>query len=287
MEPSHSAYIIEAQRLQREYASQIHILIGFEAEFIRPSYKTPVLKLANPAGIDYFIGSLHHVHSIPIDYNADMYQKAVAASGGTEEKLYEAYYDLQHQMLVDLRPVVVGHFDLVRLMSEEPERDIRKWSGVWERVRRNLMVVLEQGGWLECNSAGLRKGLEEPYPCKIIAEVRLRNIPRHCSWHSLWEDKQCSSTALALLLSPSENAEADLRQEWLSMGGKFTLSDDSHGIEQVATNYSRTIAYLQSLGVQQVWTLRRKAQPRSDSSSKAELEEVGIQLEEIRQQFKE
>jgi histidinol-phosphatase (PHP family) len=74
-------------------------------------------------------------------------------------------------MLEGLKPKVVGHFDLVRLLSKEPGRDVREWKGVWERIVRNLKVVKEQGGWLECNTAALRKGLAEPYPCRAIAEV--------------------------------------------------------------------------------------------------------------------
>jgi histidinol-phosphatase (PHP family) len=123
--------------------------------------------------VDYFIGSLHHVHSIPIDYDAKMYASAVAASSknGTEEGLFEDYYDLQYEMLKGLKPRIVGHFDLVRLLSEQPGRDVREWKGVWERILRNLELVKEQGGWLECNSSALRKGLAEPYPCRPIAEV--------------------------------------------------------------------------------------------------------------------
>jgi histidinol-phosphatase (PHP family) len=120
--------------------------------------------------IDFFIGSVHHVHSIPIDYDVAQFRAAVEVSG-SEEKLYEDYYDLQYEMLAALEPKVVGHFDLIRLMSENPGRDVREWKGVWERVQRNLKLAIQQGGWLECNSAALRKGLEEPYPGRVIAEV--------------------------------------------------------------------------------------------------------------------
>lgn len=90
-----------------------------------------------------------------------------------EEAMYERYYDQQYEMLVALRPRVVGHFDLIRLMSADPGRDVRRWPGVWERVERNLSFVASYGGWLECNSSALRKGLAEPYPCRVIAEVVL------------------------------------------------------------------------------------------------------------------
>lgn len=238
----HEAYLTEATRLQALYASQIHILIAFEAEFIRPTYAPRVENLASADVVDYFIGSVHHVHSIPIDYDAATFARAVAASNGSEEKLYEDYYDLQYNMLLALKPRVVGHFDLIRLLSAQPGRDIRIWGGVWRKIVRNLKIVQKQGGWLECNSAALRKGLDEPYPCRIIAE------------------------------------------EWLSMGGKFTMSDDSHGIAQVATNYSRALTYMESLGVKEVWTLKRTPHP-GVGGGRAVLEDVSVSLTEFRKSF--
>lgn len=167
--------------------------------------------------MDYFLGSLHHAAGIPIDYDAAFYAKAVSACGGAEEGLYASYYDGQMEMLTSLEPKVVGHFDLVRLMSAEPGRKLEGWGGgkVWEKVKRNLEFVASYGGLLECNTSALRKGLDEPYPCREVAE------------------------------------------EWLRLGGRFTMSDDSHGIAQVATNYHRGIDFLESLGVGEVWTLER------------------------------
>lgn len=69
-------------------------------------------------------------------------------------------------------------------------------------------------------------------------------------------------------------------QEWLKLGGKFTLSDDSHGVNHVATNYLGAVSYLQSLGVEEVWTFRRH--PRE---GRAELEDVAVPLATIRAQF--
>lgn len=124
--------------------------------------------------MDFFIGSVHHVHEIPIDYDKAFFARAVEAAGGSEERLYEDYFDSQLEMLQALTPVVVGHFDLIRLLSEEPNRDLKAWKkGVWERIVRNLKVVVEQGGLLEINSAALRKGLKEPYPARSICEVCL------------------------------------------------------------------------------------------------------------------
>ncbi|PSS02283.1 Polymerase/histidinol phosphatase-like protein [Coniella lustricola] len=241
--PRHDEYLLEAQRLQAKYASQIHILIGFEGEFIRAATYAPLVQqLASHPAIDYFIGSLHHTCGVPIDFDKAYYAKAREAAGGSEEQLYTHYYDEQYAMLTTLQPRVVGHFDLIRLLSEEPERDLRTaWDGrVWAKVVRNLEAARQGGGWLECNSSALRKGLAEPYPTRAIAE------------------------------------------EWLKMGGSFTLSDDSHGIAQVATNYGRALDYLESLGVKEVRTLQKDAEPNAPASAKAVVKEVSVTIEDIR-----
>jgi histidinol-phosphatase (PHP family) len=175
-----------------------------------------VNELASNPAVDFFIGSLHHVHSIPIDYDPALYAKARSVSGGSDEKLFEDYFDSQYQMLLTLKPRVVGHFDLIRLMSDLPNRDLRELKGVWERIVRNLKVIVEQGGLVEVNSSGLRKGLKEPYPSRSVCE------------------------------------------EYLKLGGRLTLSDDSHGIKQVGTNYKKAMEYLDSLGVEVLYTLGRK-----------------------------
>jgi HisJ family histidinol phosphate phosphatase len=181
--PRHEAYLAEAQRLQAKYADKIHILIGFEGEWIRSSYESIVTSLAAASpSIDYFIGSVHHAGGIPIDFDKAMYATARDACGGTEAAMYASYYDAQFDMLQALRPRVVGHFDLIRLMSDDPARDLRGWEGghVWQKVLRNLRFVVQYGGWLECNTSALRKGLAEPYPARQIAQVSVYREDIYC-----------------------------------------------------------------------------------------------------------
>lgn len=193
-------------------------------------------ELAASPHIDFFIGSVHHVHGEPIDYDAGFYARArAAARGGAEEALFEDYFDAQYEMLRALRPRVVGHFDLIRLLSERPGRDLREWKGVWERVVRNLGEVVRQGGLLEVNSSALRKGLEEPYPARAVCE------------------------------------------EYLRIGGKLTLSDDSHGITQVGTNFKRAVGYLETLGVRELWLLEGK-----DSQKEKAISVRSVSLESVK-----
>ncbi|KAI5862004.1 histidinol-phosphatase [Durotheca rogersii] len=273
--PRHEAYLAEAQRLQRAYAPRIHILVGFEGEWLRPDAYAPlVASLAAHPAVDYFVGSLHHVAGVPIDYDGAHYARAVAAAEAAaaagqraaplagsgdadadadavdlplpargEEAAFARYYDEQYAMLRALRPRVVGHFDVVRLLSAAPGRDVRAaWPAtVWPRVARNLRLVARYGGWLECNTSALRKGLAEPYPARPVAE------------------------------------------EWLRLGGRFTLSDDSHGRAHLGTHYAPALDYLAALGVTALWTLRRDPHPGAPAGApKAKLVEVEVPLESVR-----
>ncbi|KAK6214066.1 hypothetical protein LQW54_004843 [Pestalotiopsis sp. IQ-011] len=239
--PRHEAYLVEARRLQAKYAPQIHLVIGFEGEWVRPAYGALIGELlaAHPS-VDYFMGSLHHVNGHPLDFDGAFYARAVASAGGGEETMYERYYDQQHEMLLAMRPRVVGHFDLPRLLSEDPARDVRQWKGVWERIVRNLEFIAGYGGWLECNTSALRKGLAEPYPARPIAE------------------------------------------HWLKLGGKFTFSDDSHGIAQLGTNYMKGLEYLESLGLSEVWKIERTPYPWAEGHEKAVLKDTSVAIADIK-----
>ena len=172
---------------------------------------------------DFFMGSIHHTHTIPIDFDRAMYEQARDKAGGTDEKLFEDYFDEQYGMLQSLRPPVVGHFDLIRLLSDHKDTAFEGMEKVWGKMKRNLEYVASYGGLLELNSAGLRKGLNEPYPCLPVVEM------------------------------------------FLSMGGGFVLSDDSHGIEQIGTNYPRLLEYIHRTGIQQIHFAARGCGDRIDS----------------------
>lgn len=237
--PRHEAYLKEALRLRDKYKDQIAILVGFEAEWIRPSYAALIKELEEDANVDFFLGSVHHVHEIPTDYDKPMYHEARDAAGGSDERIFEDYYDSQHEMLLTVVPTVVAHFDVIRLLSDEPNQDPANMPGVWAKILRNLQLIQAQGGLLEINSSAIRKGLKEPYPVRRICQVRPAVF---------------TSTVSLLIFD----------QEFIAIGGRFTLSDDSHGIAQVGLNYQRSIEYLKSLGVENVYYLERDV---SDSRS--------------------
>ena len=170
-------YFHEARRLQMAYATAIDLLVGVEIDWIRPSSLDSIHSLRRKYSFDLLVGSVHHVHAIPIDYDKKMYSMAREKSGGTDEKLAEDYFDLQYEMLKALKPPIVGHFDLIRLLSDDSEASFTGWIGVWHKILRNLDFIVDYGGLVELNSAGLRKGMSEPYPKAEICKVGNYNTP--------------------------------------------------------------------------------------------------------------
>ena len=166
-----AAYVEEARRLRQKYQSHIDILVGFECDWIRAESQQLIEDSISRYSYDYFIGSVHHVHTIPIDYDAQMYADAKVAAGGTDERIFEDYFDAQLQMLEAVRPPVIGHFDLIRLKSANPDGSFKSMQGVWQRIKRNLDIISSYGGIIEVNTAALRKGMREPYPKQEIMEV--------------------------------------------------------------------------------------------------------------------
>lgn len=166
-------FYAEARRLQRAYASQIQLFVGFEGEWIRPESLELCRRVLEKHDVDMFVGSVHHVHTVPIDFDTPLYHKARELSDGTDEGIFADYFDSQYEMLQALKPPVVAHFDLIRLKSDDPERSFRTWPRVWEKIERNLQYVAGYGGVLELNSSSLRKGMSEPYPQVEVCQVSL------------------------------------------------------------------------------------------------------------------
>ena len=150
-----------------------------------------------------FINS--HLRNIPLDYDIPTLE-ILERQIGTEQMFLE-YFDQQYDMLVSIKPIVVGHFDLIRLW-----RHTFKISGeCWVKIKRNIDFINEYGGIIELNSRAYKKGLPSAYPLSDILQVMI--------------EKQ----------------------------SRFTLSDDSHGPEDVAMHYSKLKIYCQEMGILKVY----------------------------------
>ena len=64
-------YVKEAQRLRELYRDRITILVGVESEWFGDGRDFDLItKLKADYKLDFMVGSVHHLHQIPIDYSA-------------------------------------------------------------------------------------------------------------------------------------------------------------------------------------------------------------------------
>lgn len=211
------AYYREATRLKAVYADKIELLVGYEAERISTEYLEFIEQLERAYDFDMNVGSVHHVGEHPIDFDEDMWQAAMQASGGTVRAVVNRYFDDQYEMIDRLWPSVIAHFDLIRLKAPKgtiPD-DLREWPDTWEKIERNVRAGIACNSLFEINTAAVRKGWATPYPAPDVARAIVQ------------------------------------------LGGKFCLSDDSHAVAQVGQHYDSAINYLAALGVESVYTLKQ------------------------------
>lgn len=222
-------YLVEARACQAEWAARgLNVLVGAETEWMEDEgdwwpFLSRVLGEAAEGGasdptvaappssssssrsrskVDFVVGSLHHVHDVPIDFDTATFDKALErynqgeAGPGQRRKAHLAlatdYLEAQYRMLVAVRPEVVGHFDLFRLfdaelslsetdgddggssssgsVSKEESKEVRV---VRELAWRNICFAASYGALFEINAASVRKGWKSPYPGEEILDVSL------------------------------------------------------------------------------------------------------------------
>lgn len=208
LEPSDLALIYDdflktATRLQEHYRDRIRLLVGLETDFITPLdlERTKALLEARRE-VQYVVGSVHHVAGVSIDFDQTTYLRSIehcthgtvgstmvrrgssSTTPGlvmpspldpdatpTDEQLsvfLEQYLDAQYEMIQQLEPEVIGHFDLCLLFN--PGYSLQR-PGVWSKVERNIKRVIVYGGLFEANGAAIRKGWDTSYPSRQVLKA--------------------------------------------------------------------------------------------------------------------
>ncbi|EGW29902.1 uncharacterized protein SPAPADRAFT_52755 [Spathaspora passalidarum NRRL Y-27907] len=223
-------YVNHVVQLQQRYNDKdgMKIILGFEVEGIDdPHIEYSQALLARNPSIQMMVGSVHFVHQIPIDFTPELWQRArEATTEKTTRALFRDYFALQYRVISGLKPMVVGHFDLIRLLLPADDIDTTtgkltsevnieaEWPEVWDLIVQNIDCVKQYGGLFELNSSALRKGWDTSYPKRDIADAIVKY--------------------------------GDAR---------FCLSDDAHSLTQIGIHYDKTWKYVKSLGVDKIYCL--------------------------------
>ena len=168
-------YMTEVNRLKSVYQSDIRIHVGMETETYA-GYLPHVKKLIHDFQPDYIVGSVHHVDDICFDYSRQEYDRAVRHCG-SHEAMYLRYFDLQFEMINNLHPFVVGHFDLIRIHDPGYEQHLLS-PVIQEKILRNLSLIKELGLVMDFNLRPLARGEKEPYlTLALLKTIKKLGIP--------------------------------------------------------------------------------------------------------------
>ncbi|KAG9313669.1 polymerase/histidinol phosphatase-like protein [Chiua virens] len=221
-------FLNEAHRLKSVYASQITLLVGLETEFITDDDLENLNALLNQHSgrIEYVVGSIHHVNGIPIDLDHASFERALHSFTITDV-VAEMNTTGKGRMDKFLAAYFDAHYQLL------------------QRFRPEIIAHLDL--------------------CRLYnPELRFSEFPN--AWNKLTRNVKFAIDYGAFF----EVNAAALRKSWrtsypgedvaaliLDLGGRFALSDDSHGPHRVGENYPQMRDYLRRLGIQELWYLTR------------------------------
>lgn len=163
-------YVTMVQELAREYASDIRILLGVEADFFAGA-EDELAELLGAYPFDYTIGSVHELTDGFI-FDVDENRDAIPVYG--VDRVYLAYYDLMRQAAETGLFTVAGHFDLPKKFGHRPVDE----AAVAAAATAALAAVSRSGAALEINTHGWADAVGEAYPGReLLALARARDVP--------------------------------------------------------------------------------------------------------------
>ncbi|KDE09183.1 histidinol-phosphatase (PHP family) [Microbotryum lychnidis-dioicae p1A1 Lamole] len=224
-----ASYLAEAQRLQIHYSAQITLLIGLETESIHPLTLDELeFLLSDPSSpIQYLVGSIHHVSETPIDFDQRTY----------------------HTLLSSL-PAPTSETRLILLFSSY-------FDAQYDLLVRFKPEVI--GHFDLCRLYDPDQQFKK-YP-QVWAKVE-RNVKQAIGYGALFEINASAFRKGWKTPYPGR----DVFELIQSLGGRFTLSDDSHGPQAVGLHYDQTYSYLVEMGLQELWHLAPAPVGSADSN---------------------
>ena len=172
-------YVSSVQGLARDYAGDLRILLGIEADYIEGTLDETAAALASYP-FDYVIGSVHFIDDFPVDASADYWE---SLSQDQRNEMIRAYWARVKQMAESGLFDIAGHLDLYKKFGHRPTIDISA------DIAAALDAIAEAGMAVELNTSGMHY-VGEVYPSTaILRECYARGIPclitsdAHCTEH--------------------------------------------------------------------------------------------------------
>ncbi|MDR3311606.1 MAG: histidinol-phosphatase [Spirochaetaceae bacterium] len=166
----HGEYVAEIRRLQRAYAGEIKILLGFEADYL-PPLALPDIRRYEQFHPDYLIGAVHYVTTaegiFTVDGPADEVAWGVANLFGDGRRAVEAYFRQERDMLSRGGFDILAHPDVVRKRNGVLHFFDENDDWYLREIDATARAASQAGVIVEINTGGIARGaLDDVYPSR-------------------------------------------------------------------------------------------------------------------------
>lgn len=143
-------------RLKEEYKNKLELRIGIELG-LQTHLEEYFKNLLSTYPLDFVIGSTHFINRKDAVY-PEFFQ------GRTEEEAYLHYFQVTLDNVKNLSTFdVAGHLDYIVRYGPN-KADFYNYDTYQDLFDEILKTIIEKGRGIECNTAGYRKGINQPNP---------------------------------------------------------------------------------------------------------------------------
>ncbi len=164
-------YISTITALKEKYRDKIQIYLGVEEDAFHP---------VNRDDFDYIIGSSHYFcidnQYYPIDSSFDYFKKCLEVFDGDVLRLSETYYDSFCNYILNRKPDIVGHFDLITKFDEIDSMRFLNNPDYLKIAEKYMQVVASCDVIFEINTGAISRGFRSrPYPHENLLHILRKN----------------------------------------------------------------------------------------------------------------
>lgn len=159
-------YKAEIRRLKEEYAGRMAVYLGIERD---------MLSCSDPDDYDFFIAAVHYFGAsdgnyFGVDGSSGLLKQYVDEyCCGDGLKMAGQYFSLFAAYVLNIRPDIIGHFDLVRYNNSRLHLYDEDGAAYQDMALEALRAMRETGALLEVNTGGVARGyLPDPYPALFL-----------------------------------------------------------------------------------------------------------------------
>lgn len=160
-------YINEIKRLKEKYKDKIQIYLGIEEDLFTKNRRDD---------FDYIIGSCHFFCEKGKFYDYDYRETCLEVFGGDAMKLAKRYYEDFCTYILQRKPDIIAHFDLITKLEEKEESIFLSDKEYNKTAESYLKEALKSESIFEVNTGAISRGYRTwPYPSENLLYILKKN----------------------------------------------------------------------------------------------------------------